>query len=190
MGGFTDCEKSAGTERVTQPPSHEDMTPMVTLLFEHYHLAIFAYLCRLLDDQDLAHDLTQDTFLQVFRTRHRLAGMDNPRAWVYRVATNLGLNALKRRQHFTWQAWPSQEDERHSADPILPIDHRLVVEQVLARLSPTYRAPLLLYCHEGLSIQEVAEALNLSEAAVKVRLYRAREKFRMAYDEASSQEGR
>ena len=61
------------------------------------------------------------------------------------------------------------------------IAERLAVEQALAALSPKYRVPLVLYLDEGYSVAEIAEILELSQGAVKVRLYRAREQFRQAY---------
>lgn len=156
---------------------------LVSELFERYHEAIFAYLYRMLDDSEAAHDLTQETFLQLFRTRDRLTGVENLRAWVYRLATNLALNALKRRRRFTWLPWRKIEDAPQTdPDPLQRLGRELAVEQALNQLPPDYRAPLLLYSHDGFSVREIAEALGLSEGAVKTRLYRAREMFRKLYD--------
>ena len=55
------------------------------------------------------------------------------------------------------------------------------MEEALAALSPKYRVPLALYLDEGCSVAEIATILRLSLSAVKVRLHRAREKFRQAY---------
>ncbi len=134
---------------------------LVSDLFERYHEAIFAYLYRMLDDAEAAHDLTQETFLQLFRTRDRLADVENLRAWVYRLATNLALNAIKRRRRFTWLPWRKVEDARQTApDPLQRLGRELDVEQALNQLPPEYRAPLLLYSHDGFSVREVAEALG------------------------------
>lgn len=58
---------------------------------------------------------------------------------------------------------------------------QLAVQEALATLPPRYRIPLVLYSIEGYSVAEIATMLELSAGAVKVRLYRAREKFRRAY---------
>jgi RNA polymerase sigma-70 factor (ECF subfamily) len=155
---------------------------MVTELFEQFHEAVFAYLYRLVGDREWAHDLSQDTFLRLFRSRHRLPQVTNQRAWLYRIATNVALNALKRGRRFTWMPWQNTDDTALAApDPTEPSDQRLAVEQALAQVPLHYRAPLLLHSHYGFSVREVAEALNISQGAVKTRLYRAREKFRKVY---------
>ena len=145
---------------------------------------MFAYLYRLVDDRDWAHDLCQETFLRLFRARNRLPQVANPRAYVYRIATNIALNALKRRHRFAWLPWRNS-DALHltTPDPAEQVAQRLGVEQALIQLPPHYRAPLLLYSHYGFSVREVAEVLNISEGAVKTRLHRARELFRQEYME-------
>ena len=61
------------------------------------------------------------------------------------------------------------------------VAEQLAVRKALASLPPRYRVPLVLYSAEGYSVAEVAGILGLSTGAVKVRLHRAREKFRRAY---------
>jgi RNA polymerase sigma-70 factor (ECF subfamily) len=160
-----------------------DLTALVADLFEQHHPAVFAYLYRLVSDREWAHDLSQETFLRLFRARQRLPQVENRRAWIYRIATNVALNALKRRRRFAWLPW-RQSDTRHltAPDPLEPAGQRLAVEHALAQLLPHYRAPLILHSHYGLSVREIAEALGISQSAVKTRLYRAREMFRQVYE--------
>ena len=163
--------------------AHPDSTSLVVILFEHYHTAVFAYLFRLVGDREWAHDLTQETFLRLFRARNRLTQVENQRAWVYRIATNLAFNALKRHRRFAWLPWRSADVARLTVpDPTEESDRSLTVERALAQLPPHYRAPLLLHSHYGFSIREVAQALNISKGAVKTRLYRARKMFRQVYE--------
>ena len=89
----------------------------VTGLFEQHHGEIYGYLAQLLRDRQLAEDLLQETFLRAFRTRHELSRIENPRAWLYRIATNLALNALKRRRRFAWLPW-SRATDAGGADAI------------------------------------------------------------------------
>lgn len=152
----------------------------VAWLFEQHHSAIFAYLYRLVGDRDWAHDLTQESFLRVVDARDQLPAIANPRAWVYRIATNTAINATKRQRRFAWLPWQAAEVRGESRDADLAAS-RDAVERALAALDPIYRAPLLLFCHHGLSTREVAEALGLREGAVRTRLCRARELFRAAY---------
>lgn len=161
---------------------------LVADLFEQYHEAIFAYLYRLLNDREWAHDLTQDVFLQVFRHKQAIQSLNNERAWLYRIASNLAFNALKRQRRFTWLPWHQEDSYRvQKTGPAEQVGERAAVEAALNKLSPNYRAPLLLYSRYGFSIREVAVAMDLSEGAVKNRLYRAREMFRQVYDSGEDQ---
>lgn len=174
--------RSHHTDSFAKAEVHPDTRSLVVVLFEQYHTAIFAYMYRLVGDREWAHDLTQETFLRLFHTRHRLPQVENRRAWIYRIATNLALNALKRHRRFAWLPWRSAGVAHLTEpDPTEDTDRSLAVEQALAELPPGYRAPLLLHSHYGFSVQEVAQALNISKGAVKTRLYRAREMFRQVY---------
>ncbi|MCI0395755.1 MAG: RNA polymerase sigma factor [Chloroflexi bacterium] len=168
--------------------ARQESLALVAALFEQHHGAIFAYLYRLVDDREWACDLTQDTFLQLLHHREQLDRVANQRAWLYRVATNLALNGLKRRRRFAWLAWRSTDNPTLSEPgPVAEIAQRAVVEQALNTLPASYSAPLLLYSHYGFSVREVATILNLSQGAVKNRLYRAREMFRRAYESENDQ---
>jgi RNA polymerase sigma-70 factor (ECF subfamily) len=158
----------------------DDNARLVGKLYDEYAGPVFNYVWRLVNDRDLAEELTQETFTRVLAARERLPAIVNRRAWVYRIATNTCFRALRRRGRFSWLPWYEvTSDER--ADPAGEVSQRDLVEVTLQALRPEYRAPLLLYLHDGLAIAEVAEALGISEGAAKTRIYRAREMFRRAY---------
>ena len=173
-------EENAGRYRAAA----DETADLVADLFEQYHSQIFAYLYRLVDNRELAHDLTQETFLRLLQQGDRLQQVDNQRAWTYRVASNLAFNALKRQRRFAWLPWRQGDGYTLSqAGPAQTVAEQEAVQQALAALSPTYRAPLLLYSHYQLSVREIAAVLDISESNVKVRLHRARQQFREAYGE-------
>ena len=180
------------TDLMTYDRRADHLSEQVVALFEAYHESIFAYVYRLVGDADWAHDLVQETFLRLFETRNRLPDVDNHRAWVYRIASNLAFNALKRRRHFSWLPWrdsdsPQQVTLGTHPDPAEDLQVQGQVSRALAKVAPNYRAPLLLYSHFGFNVREVAQALEISEGATKTRLYRAREMFRQAYQEEQLQ---
>ena len=186
LGGRGRGDALAGVE--ARSARHEPEA-LVADLFEQYQAPVFAYLYRLVGDREWAHDLSQETFLQLFRTRQRLPEVENRRAWVYRIATNLALNALKRSRRFAWLPWRQADDlQMHAPDPAERVDEHAALERALAELPADYRAPLLLYSHYGFSVREVARALDMSEGAVKTRLFRAREMFRQAYERGDGDE--
>jgi RNA polymerase sigma-70 factor (ECF subfamily) len=148
-------------------------------LFDRYHRDILAYLYHLVHEHAWAQDLAQDTFLRLLHARRRLPQVSYRRAWLYRMATNVALNALKRRRRFAWLPW--RANDGCLPDVAEQVSQRSALEAALATLPPAYRAPLWLYQHDGLSVAEVAMALGLSQAAARKRIYRALEMFRQAY---------
>lgn len=174
--------RNARTEVAVAAPAvvRTDAIELATHLFELYHGEIFAYLQRMVADREWAQDLAQETFLQAYRARDRIANLENPRAWLYRIATNLALNALKRKRRFAWLPWHWQ-DRPASINVAEEVGRQTLLELALAALPPHYRAPLLLYARYGFKLAEVAEALHLSEGAARMRLQRAREMFRQVY---------
>ena len=162
--------------------SAENDATLVAELFEQHRSAIFAYICRLTADSGLAEELTQETFLRIFEARTRLRQVANLRAWVFRVATNTTFSALRRRKRFVWLPWEGAEraagQERDIAERVGLAD---AVEKALASMGPQYRAPLLLFSHYGFSVAETAAILDISEGAVRTRVYRGKEMFQQAY---------
>ena len=153
----------------------------VAALFEQHRGAVYAYLARMTRNAELAEEVTQETFLKVYAARKRLSGIDNPRAWVFRIATNTCLTVLKRNRRFRWLPWESAEGLARQADAARQLIERDAVEGALSALSEEYRAPLLLFSHHGFKVAEIAEILGISEGAVKTRVYRAKEMFLRAY---------
>jgi RNA polymerase sigma-70 factor (ECF subfamily) len=149
-------------------------------LFCQYSQPICRYLRRLTGDPDRAEDLTQETFVRAYLALEQGAEWDNPRAWLYRVASHLAINDHRRNKLIQWlPLWSTDADPAPGVEEITA--EQLLVQEVLAALPPKYRIPLVLYSTEGYSVAEIAAMLELSTGAVKVRLYRAREKFRRAY---------
>jgi RNA polymerase sigma-70 factor (ECF subfamily) len=189
LGGRVPGDAIADVEARSARYARHEPEALVADLFEQYQAPVFAYLYRLVGDREWAHDLSQEAFLQLFRARHRLPEVENQRAWVYRIATNLALNALKRSRRFAWLPWRQVDDLRvHGSDPAEQVDEQTSLERALAELPADYRAPLLLYSRYGFSVREVARALDVSEGAVKTRLFRAREMFRQAYERGDGDE--
>lgn len=162
-----------------------DLYAAIVAMVDRHYGRLFGYLYRLMDDRDWAEDLTQEAFVRAFKARRQLPQVANPRAWLYRIATNLALTDLKRRRRFTWLSWSAAEGEGISQPDVAEsVEQRSAVEQALAALPVEYRAPLLLRYQYDFSVPEVAEALHISPAAARKRLYRARERLREAlFDE-------
>lgn len=152
-----------------------------TEIFERYHGRIVNYLYGLVHDRELANDLAQDAFLKAYKALPRMDDELRLAPWLYRIAGNTAFSALRRRKLIRWLPLLHDGFETSAADN--EIAESEAVGRALAKLPSKYAAPLLLHSHEGLSCNEIAVILGISPGAVKTRLFRAREAFRVAYAE-------
>ncbi len=154
-------------------------------LFEEFSQPIFTYVLRMVGDRDRAEDITQDTFIKAYRKLESLTDETSIRSWLYRIATNTAIDEMRRRR-FTVR--PREDDERPSLeraderpDPEAQVMARTLDERVqraLLRLRPNHRQCLLLSDLEDMSAQQIGEVMNLSYAAVRTLLCRARGEMR------------
>jgi RNA polymerase sigma-70 factor (ECF subfamily) len=145
-------------------------------------------LCRLLyhivGDWDEAQDLALETFEQLHRNPPKDPA--NLAGWLYRVGSNLGLNALRagqRRQHYEARASAAFSQEATPDDPAQSAERsqeRQVVREVLAKLKPR-TAHLLILRHSGMTYAEIAATLSLSPGSVGTLLARAEREFEKQY---------
>lgn len=160
-------------------------SPAPTAAYEafvrEHERAILNYLWRMTSDEQGAYDLTQEVFLRAWQRFDRLRGYDNPRAWLFRVATNLALTTLARRRPLTSEVTLDAESGPEVSDPSWRLVRRDLVRRTLQRLNPQRRAALCLREVYGLSYPEVAKALGVSVAAARMTLSRACEQFRELY---------
>ena len=118
-----------------------------------------------------AEDLAQDTLARAFAVLGRLGGApSNPRAWLFRVASNLWIDRVRRT---TKAQVPPEASSPAATDPR---QAREAVGTLVAQLSPQERAALVLKDVFDFSLAEIAESLVTTEGAVKAALHRAREK--------------
>lgn len=154
---------------------------------------IVRYLTGFLGDAALAQDLTQETFLRAHKANEQLRDPGARTAWIYKIASNLALDHLRRRHgaDAQWHAIPESEDISDDAYGTAISSEDRSVEECLEQqemaeclrlqvgeLPEPLRDCLVLRDVEGLGEKPVAEILGCSVGAVKVRTHRARKKLR------------
>ncbi len=182
-------------------------------IFTRFQTPICNYLFRLVGNREQALDLAQDVFVKAYRalaggTTIQAGALSS---WLYRIASNTATDALRRRRLIAWlplslfnedrgigAGMPSGDgDDGPQATGMSlgamsgydgarfeqRVADREVVQTVLQQLPSKYAACLLLYEYEGFSCAEIAEMLDISASAVKMRLMRAREKFIKLYQQ-------
>ena len=126
-------------------------------------------------DRELAADCVQDAFIRAYARWHRIGAYDSPAGWVRRVAINRSrdvLRSTKRREDTEARANALRAEVSSPADADLGLD----LEAEIAKLPQRQRMAIGLFYLDGLSVQQVAEAMNLSVGAVKYNLNRGRGK--------------
>lgn len=151
-------------------------------LFERFQTPIVNYLYRLVGDWDIAHDLAQDSFLKAYNALPRTDDTLQISPWLYRIATNTALDALRRRKRITWVPF-SSDWEPHSPypDPAATHAESDAIQRALAQVPADMRICLVLNMYQGMAYREIADTLGVSVNLVAVRIYRGREKFIEAY---------
>jgi len=163
--------------------------------FQQYWSRITGVLYRMVGDPDEAEDLALETFWQLYRQVQPVQSptIVNPGGWLYRVAVNLGYNALRsrqRRRRYEGEAGQVILVDSNSVDPadeVEQIQQRQAVRLVLSRMKKR-SAQILILRHAGLSYVEVAEALKIQAGSVGKLLARAEREFEQIYKEGRHEE--
>lgn len=151
---------------------------LVAEWFEAYQGGLYRYLGRIMGDEERAADLLQETFARALVALRRGPPPENESAWLYRVATNLAYDQLRRGRRLRWLPLSGDEPARPFEGDV---DMALSVRRCLAGLRPREAEALLLYEYVGLSCVEIGELLGEPANTVRVRIHRARQRFRTLY---------
>lgn len=162
-------------------------------MVDAYSGPIYNLALRMLGHSQDAEDVLQETFLKAFRSLPEFEGRSSLSTWLYRIAVNEALMLLRKHHPETVPVdeEPDEDSTEGAEKPVEIVDWCCLPESELLssethqeldkavqQLSPALRAVFLLRDMQGLSIRETADALNLSETAVKTRLLRARLRLR------------
>lgn len=173
------------SERPAREQTRRQELPAFEELFHQHWERICRLLLHLTGDPAEAEDLALEAFWRLWQRPP--ARDDNLGGWLYRVASNLGYNALRarqRRRHYEERAGRAALE---TPDPAVQDDIEAVQEQVRQTLQnmPLRQAQLLVLRSNGLSYQEIAAALLVKPSSVGSLLARAEQKFERLYERSS-----
>jgi RNA polymerase sigma-70 factor (ECF subfamily) len=173
----------------------DDMPGAFEELVEHYQHRLVTVLQHLTGRADEAEDLAQEVFLRVYRARKKYRARCKFSTWLFTIANNLGLNALRRRQRKPLVALPAEDSgplgprpaERLVAarDPspsggLQRQELAAAVRRALEGLNERQRMAVVLNKFEDMNYAEIGAVMGLSTKAVKSLLNRARTNLRAA----------
>ena len=145
---------------------------------------VYALSLRLLADRDEAEQLTQDAFVQAWRKLDRFRGDSAFGTWLYRLTTNLVLDAQRARGRRHRREAPLDPTEEAAAlaatTPPARVIDRVELERAIAALPDGARTVFVLQEVEGYPVREIAGMLDIAEGTVKAQSFRARRLLREA----------
>lgn len=183
-----DRDGFSGLPRVELPPDLRAKLPRrdpeaLARFYEIYFDRVYGYLRRMLGEDHLAEDVTQDVFMHIQRAIHTYDPARAPGPWVFTIATNKLRDYWRSRRHKDGQLEATFDDGERRLEPPardrgpLPELEGAELARELSRaietLSPAMRESLILRYFEGLSFEEIAERTGRNETAVRKRYSRA-----------------
>ena len=192
-----------GAEAFPTPAAHEEDSALVAglragdecayeILIQRFEQPVYNLVSRLVDNPADAADVVQEVFLKVFRKVGGFRSESSQKTWIYRIAVN---EARNQRRWFVrhrgkeiglepaessaqgpqdWLCDPGQSPYQTALDQ----ETHALIESALSKVSPNYRAAVVLREVEGLSYEEISDVLEVSLGTVKSRILRGREALR------------
>lgn len=136
-------------------------------LVRAYQADVWRFAYHFTRDRALAEDVTQEAFLRAFRFLRSFRGDSRFTSWLFRIARNCAMDALRTRK---------TQADRQLPPPVGPTDpqHRIELDAALGAVSEDHREAFLLVEVFGLSYQETSDVLGVRVGTVKSRMHRAR----------------
>jgi RNA polymerase sigma-70 factor (ECF subfamily) len=159
-------------------------TELYETIVRYYESFVFSVAVRVTLDRDLAYDVTQETFLKLYGSLSKFRGQSRLSSYLYRIATNAGIDAARKRSQHPTGAGDAQADlltveaPQTAADGPDPEEVKRALTDALRNVDPAFRAAFVLVDLDGLSYEEAALQLGVPVGTVKSRVFRARGELR------------
>jgi RNA polymerase sigma-70 factor, ECF subfamily len=171
--------KSIDETQITQAVNSKHYDSALAMMYEEYHSMVYHVILRMLGNETDAEDVAQDVFIRAHRGMEKFQGKSKWGTWLYRIAVNTSLNFLdQRKRKGNWKTKLNNEfknrEETQAEKPFDEVEEVSAMQWALEQLPPKYRACVIMREIEGLSRDEICEALELGHEQLKSRLLRGR----------------
>ena len=162
------------------------------LLFERHHRGLYGFFYRLTADGDVSEDLVQNVFLRIMKYRHTYHGDGKFTTWMYHMARNLFADHYKKQKRMGYKE-DVETTDRYFRDDVNAESSRIQQEEIdllqkaLDQLPLDKKEILVLSKFQEMRYREIADLMNLTENAVKVRIFRALKELRKIYEQLETQ---
>ena len=182
LSGAATIERTKDERSQVEQSEGESDAVLEALVREHSRL-VYRIAYAVLRAHHEAEDSTQETFMRVLRYNSKLAAVDDPKTWLARIAWRVAVDRSRQRGRI--REIPLENPDKPAAELAssdAPADQTVhgaqvsaALEKMIAALPENLRAPLILSTIEEMSPREVASTLGINEAAVRSRVFRARQ---------------
>jgi RNA polymerase sigma-70 factor, ECF subfamily len=173
----------SGSLSAVSPPA-QTLSGHFTGVVERYQAPLVSFLFGMVGDREQAEDLAQEALIKAYEAmQHRRSGQTFTSGWLFRIARNTAIDALRRKRLISWLPFGPEHESRLPirGDFAGQLAEKEMVQQVLALMPARYRECLLLKSVAGMSNGEVAVAMGISVRNANTTLFRARERFREVF---------
>ncbi|UCG27942.1 MAG: RNA polymerase sigma factor [Bacteroidales bacterium] len=148
----------------------------LSLLYERHNKILFGFFFRMSGNREVSEDLVQTVFYRILKNRRQYKGKGKFSSWMFQIAHNLWADHYKKNQRTdlkdNMETWELKDGL--SADEQIEREEQLrQLRNALYKLSDEKREVLILSRYQGLKYSEIASILNLTEGAIKIRVFRA-----------------
>ncbi len=161
--------------------NHQDQVAFAHLVRKHQTM-VFNIAKRITGTTEDAEEVTQDTFIKVHRSLESFRGDSKFTSWLYRITWNFAINKTRKKNLITTSTDDEAFIEGHhdsNLDTGAIINHKdkqLFVRKAIDSLEPMESTIITLYYMDNVAVTDIAEITELTEANIKVKLFRARKK--------------
>lgn len=151
-------------------------------LVDTYKNMVFSLAYKMTKNKEEAEEVSQDTFIKAFKNLSNFKGDSKFSTWLYRICYHTTLDAIKKnkKNNYTFEINEVTYNQIQSVETILQGIERkersVIMDKCLMKLADEERSILWMFYYDELSLKEIIEVTNLSEANLKVKLHRARKK--------------
>ncbi len=179
-------------------PQPDDTRPLITgsmkgdrssqyALYKKYSKAMYNICYRIVNDQEEARDVLQETFISAFQHMGAFRGESSFGAWLKKIAVNQAINHLRKRK----MLYESVDDIEYSDEENSPDEENLAlnverVREAIQQLPDGFRTVFSLYLLEGYDHSEIARIMSISESTSKTQYIRAKNKLKTILKERIS----
>ncbi|MEI6495011.1 MAG: RNA polymerase sigma factor [bacterium] len=160
-----------------------------------YERRIYSFLVRMTGNREEAKDLTQDTFLKLYRNHPKIDPESNFQSWLFMIAANTARDWFRRHKEpliylddLPEGALPETKEGEGPYYKAEQAERVRLVDKALSKIKPAYRHIILLFYHEDLSYEEIAATLKLPTGTVKTNLHRAKKELVKLLSQAYEQD--